>query len=317
VERETNEVSEQERVMNAFQKEKTLDLSIIIVNWNTVDLLRQCLQSIYANTHGVDYEAFVVDNNSSDGSTQMVSKCFTQVRLIPNRENYGFAKANNQAIAQCNGRYILFLNPDTTVVNNAIGKMLSFMKGHPDTGALGCKLLNPDGTLQPSCRSFPSFKYMFYEWIGLSRLFPKSKIFGRYKMTYWDHKDVREVDQPMGACLMVRRDVIDQVGPFDEGYFMLFEEVDLCYRIKKAGWKIYFIPDAEVIHHHSYSVNKVKNRMLFNSHKGMYRFYKKHYVNGKTSLMAVPFVGAVLFLLAVLRIAINTTRKVFYSFRKK
>ncbi len=236
-----------------------LDLSICIVNWNVEALLKACLRSILDNTNGIIYEVIVVDNASSDRSVDMVKAEFPQVKLIVNKENAGFSRANNQAIRISKGRYIMLLNPDTEIIDNALTTMVRFMDKKSDCGALGCKLLNTDGTLQRSCKTFPALDVILYNSIFLDSLFPKSRIFGKYFMTWWDFNDVREVDQPMGSALMIRKDVLDNVGLFDEKIFIWFDEVDLCFRIKTAGYKIFFMPDARIKHHLSQSFKQWKN----------------------------------------------------------
>lgn len=272
-------------------------LSIIIINWNTKELLKNCLKSACENTHGIDYEIFVVDNASSDGSAEMVEKEFPQVKLIKNKENVGFAKANNQAIQKSNGNYILLLNPDTIVLPGALAQMVEFMNENSRVGALGPKLLNSDESLQPSCRSFPSLSTALFEETLLNRVFPKNRIIGKYKMGYWEHNDIREVDQPMGSALMVRREVIDQVGLLDEQFYMYYEEVDWCYRIKKQGWKIYFLPQAQIIHHGGASSGKVGSKSLIETYRSMYRFFKKH--RGAFSVVLLKIIVEIGFIMKI------------------
>lgn len=257
------------------------DLSICIVNWNVKELLKACLNSIYTNTKDISFEVTVVDNNSSDGSTEMIKNDFPQVKLIENSFNAGFTKANNQAIKIAQGNYIMILNPDTEVIDNALNKMVRFMESRRDCGALGCKLLNTDGSLQRSCRMFPSLEAMLYSSLFLDSLLPKSRLFGKYFMTWWDFNETREVDQPMGSALMLKKEVIDKVGLFDENIFIWFDEVDLCYRIKKAGWKIYFTPEAQIKHHLSQSFRQWKSvpQMIKGAitwRKSRNYFFKKH-----------------------------------------
>lgn len=271
-----------------------VDLSVSIVNYNTKEFLRKCLKSIYENTHKISFEAFVVDNNSKDGSTKMVKKEFPQVNLIENEMNVGFAKANNQAIKKSSSRYILLLNSDTIILPNSLDMMKSFMDHHPQTGALGCKLLNPDMTLQPSCREFPSFMTLLFESTFLDQLFPSNKTIGRYKLSSWNHNETREVDQPMGACLMVRKKTVEEIGLLDEGFYMFFEEVDWCYRIKKRDWKIYFLPKAKVIHYGGRSVGKINFKMFFSWHKSRYRFFKKRYLKVSPFVLKTILIGCTL-----------------------
>jgi GT2 family glycosyltransferase len=253
-----------------------MGISIIIVTWNSQDFIRNCLDSIFLTAGEVGYEIIVVDNGSSDQTTKIVREFYPTVNLIENKENLGYAKANNQGIKESQGRYILLLNPDTQLMGNSLGSMYEFMEGNPQLGALGPQLLNPDKSIQPSCREFPSFSILIWEFFGLSRVFPKSRIFGRWRMGYFAFDQPREVDQPMGSCLVLRRETLEEVGVFDENFTMFFNDVDLCYRIKNAGWKIYFYPDAQVIHHRGASTRKVKRKMIWFSHLAFYKFFKKH-----------------------------------------
>ena len=254
-----------------------LDLSIIIVNYNVKHHLRECLQSIYRSTKRASFEITVVDNNSTDGSVDMVKSEFPEVKLIENCQNFGFAKANNQALKENKGRYVLLLNPDTVVLPNALDRMVEFMDENPRTGALGCKLLYPDGSLQPSCRSFPTLITAFFENTGLEKLFLRNRIMGRHRIGHWDYNDIREVDQPMGSALMVRREAITQVGLMDEQFHMYYEDVDWCFRIKKRGWKIYFIPLAQIIHYGGQSAWPNMPKMKIQRYKSRHKFFRKHY----------------------------------------
>ena len=254
-----------------------MNLSVIVVSWNTRELLKSCLCALEREINKSDCEVFLVDNASADGSAEMVARDFPWVGLIANNENLGFAAANNQAIAKCKGNYILLLNPDTEVRPGAIKTLLEFFKNHQRAGVVAPQLLNTDRSIQRSCRRFPTFNGMLFELLGFSKLFPDKPMFREYKMLDWNHDDEREVDQPEGACLMIRREVIDEVGTLDEGFFMLFEEVDWCYRVKQHNWQIWFTPGAQVVHHYGQSIKQVKARMILSSHRGLYRFWKKHY----------------------------------------
>ncbi len=287
---------------------KIINLSVIIVSWNTRDLLDKCLQFLQYELSSIAHELFVVDNASSDGSAEMVKQLHPPVHLIENHTNRGFAAANNQALDLASGNYILFLNPDTEVQPGAVTILLEFLKQHPKAGVVAPQLLNTDGNIQRSCREFPTFASMFYELIGLSKLFPNQAQFRHYKMLDWNHNDERQVDQPEGACLMTRKLVIDQIGSFDPDYFMLFEEVDWCYRVKKAGWEIWFTPQAKVIHHYGQSIKQVKAKMILSSHQGLYRFWKKHYCGNRWYLDPIAYGG--LMLLAGLRIAAYQLRQI-------
>lgn len=275
-------------------------LSVIVVSWNVAKLLDKCLSTLKEDLKDIEAEVFVVDNASADNSVETVRRNHPWVKLTANQENLGFAKANNQALKQCKGNYILLLNPDTEVLAGAISKLLSFLETNPQAGIVAPQLINSDGSIQRSCRAFPTFQFMFYELIGLSKLFPNNPKFGQYKMLDFNHEQLREVDQPEGACLMLRREVINQVGSLDEGFFMLFEEVDWCYRIKNSGWQIWFYPEAKVIHHYGQSIKQVKAKMILSSHRGLYRFWQKHYAGGRWYLAFFVYSG--LIALAYLRI---------------
>ena len=256
---------------------KIPDISIVIVNWNVRDLLKKCLESIYKYSRDVSFETFVVDNNSSDGSPAMIRSDFPQVILTENRENFGFARANNQALAKCSGRYVLFLNPDTELIDNSIKAMVQFMDASPGASALGCKLIYPDGTLQHSCRHFPSIFTDLMESLCLDWLFPKNKFFNYYKIGLWQHDTVKSVDVPYGACLLVRKKALEDVGFMDERFFMYYDEIDLCYRIKKAGGKVYFTPDITVIHYANSSSSQAPLEMERYKSRSKFLFFKKHY----------------------------------------
>jgi GT2 family glycosyltransferase len=275
-------------------------ISVITVSWNTRDLLRTCLQSLLRELDGIDAEVFLVDNDSADQSAEMVEKEFPQIRLIVNDTNRGFAAANNQALALATGDFILLLNPDTVVHPGAIKTLLGFMQTHAKAGIVAPQLLESSGAVQRSCRQFPTFLGMLYELLGLSKLFPDQAKFRQYKMLDWNHDDERQVDQPEGACLLLRRRVIEEVGVLDEGFFMLFEEVDWCYRIKEKGWQIWFTPSAQVTHHYGQSIKQVKAKMILSSHRGLYRFWHKHYRGNRWYLDGIAYSG--LMILAYMRI---------------
>ncbi len=281
-----------------------LDLTVVVVSWNTRDLLDRSLETLKEDleqSSNLETEVYVVDNDSKDGSAAMVAEKHGWATLIANDDNLGFAKANNQVLRQAKGRYILLLNPDTEVEKSALKTLIEFLETHPKAGIVAPQLLNSDGSIQRSCRQFPTFTGMLFELIGLSKIFPKGSktgtTFRAYKMLDWEHDDEREVDQPEGACLLLRREVLEEVGLLDEGYFMLFEEVDWCYRIKKAGWQIWFTPKARVMHHYGQSIKQVKARMILSSHRGLYRFWRKHYRGNRwyldgfaySSLMALAY----------------------------
>ena len=252
------------------------DVSVIIVSWNTQDILRNCLRSIYEQGGDVDFEVIVIDNASTDGSAEMVRKDFPQVILIENSENRGFAAANNQGIAIIKGRYVLLLNSDTIILDNAIDKTLYFADAHPESAVVGCRVLNPDRTLQRTCFMFPSILNMLLSSTYLYKLFPKNKFFGREQMAWWDRSDVREVEVVTGCFMLIRQKAIQQVGTMDEQFFMYGEETDLCYRFRQAGWKVMFTPVCEIIHLGGQSSRQKRSKMILQLRGSILLFMKKH-----------------------------------------
>lgn len=250
-------------------------LSIVIVNWNTRNLLRNCLRSVKDETL-VSHEIWVVDNGSSDGSQEMVRQEFPEVHLIANTDNKGFAAANNQAFPLCQGEYVLLLNSDTVVLDGALDKMVAHMHGHDRVGALGCKLLNADGSLQPSAHNFYSTLGSLVENRVATMLWPK-----RYAHTplleFFDHSVPRKVDWVCGAVLMVRREVLRQVGMLDDSFFMYGEEIDWQMRMKRAGHEVWFIPQARIIHYGGGSSRQAVTQMRKMELDNRMRFVEKHY----------------------------------------
>ncbi len=260
------------------------DLGIVIVNYNTRDLLRACLRTVYASRGDFTFEVCVVDNGSTDGSGGMLEAEFPQARRILNPDNRGYPAANNQGLRLLGfpdsadaPRFALLLNPDTELPPDALAKMLAFMDAHPEAGVVGPKLVRQDGSLDLACRrSFPSPEVSFYRFSGLARLFPRSRRFGRYNLTYLDPDEMAEVDSVVGAFMMVRREAIAQVGLLDEGFFMYGEDLDWCYRIKAAGWKVYYNPEVTVLHiKRAASTRNPRAQVEF--WRAMEYFYRKHY----------------------------------------
>jgi GT2 family glycosyltransferase len=253
-----------------------MDVSIIIVNWNTRDILRDCLNSVYGNAKGLEIEVIVVDNASGDGSAEMVRPEFPEVRLIANSDNKGFAAANNQGIKAARGRYVLPLNSDTIVLDDAIARVVCIADDNPEAAVIGCRVLNSDRTMQPTCFMFPSILNMVLSSTYLYKLFPKSKFFGRERMTWWDRNDPRQVDVVTGCFMLVRTDAIKQVGMMDERFFMYGEETDWCYRFKRAGWKVLFTPTAEIVHLGGASSKQIKPEMILQLRGSILLFLAKH-----------------------------------------
>ena len=242
-------------------------------------MLLDALNSIYVTSArtGVEPQVIVVDNASSDGSAEAVAQQYPQAHLIANADNKGYAAGNNQAIKCAQAPYILLLNPDVVVPENCLRPALEFMESHPECGALGIKQIHPDGSLQRSVRGFPTPETVLWELLGLSRLLARSKRFGGYRMTYFGYDTVAEVDQPMGTFLLIRQKTMQQVGLIDEQFTIFFNEVDWCLRCKRAGWKIYFTPEAQIVHYGGASTVQVGAAMAWESRKGLLQFYAKHY----------------------------------------
>ncbi len=256
-----------------------MDLSIIIVNYNTCDLLRACLRSVYASQVSYRYEVIVVDNHSSDDSVAMVGQEFPQARLICCEVNCGYARANNLGLHTAQGHHLLLLNPDTVLPPDALRNMLAFMEEHPDAGVAGPKLVLADGSLDLACRrSFPTLEVAFYRLVGLSKRYPDSPRFNRYNLGYLDPDLMAEVDSVVGAFMWMRREALDQAGLFDERFFMYAEDIDLCYRIKvEHGWKIYYNPAVVVTHYKSQATTKRWVPMTIQFYRAMWLFHYKHY----------------------------------------
>jgi hypothetical protein len=262
-----------------------MNLSVIIVNWNTKDLLCQCIDSLTLTLKKINAEVFVVDNGSTDGSVGAVREKFPGVRLIENPVNLGFAKANNQALSDSRGIYVLLLNPDTQVKDEAIPRMLSFMNAHPKAGLVGGQLLNADGSKQNSIANFPSLATELFNKSLLRWLFPE-KFPG--KETYYAAPV--EVDSVIGACMLARRETAEQVGLLDEGYFLFLEETDWCYRMKKAGWKIYHIPQAEILHFQGKSAEAEKGKARIEYYRSRYHYFRKNRGVFQSSVLSIGLI---------------------------
>lgn len=305
-----------------------LDLSIVIVSFNTRDLLLQCLRSVVggvnletqavASSHESDSpseeplgvvdersavgderlpaakeclavatehltasggplsaEIWVVDNSSTDGSTRAVAADFPDVRLISNERNRGFAAACNQAIRQCNGRYVLLLNPDTVLLGDALQELVNFADRHPRVGIVGGQLVYPDGSFQHSAFRFPTLPMAFLDFFPINHRLINSRLNGRYPASAYGQPF--PVDHPLGAAMLVRKDVFDQIGFLDEDFFIYCEEIDLCIRARRAGWDIYCVPSARIVHYSAQSTRQVRARMLVELYRSRYRLFRKHY----------------------------------------
>ena len=246
-----------------------MDITIVIVNWNTKDLLRDCLESIYKTVRNITFEIIVVDNASYDDSVAMLGEKFPGVRIIENSENRGFAAANNQAFAVMRGRYALLLNTDTVLTEDAVHELFAFMENHDDAAMAGGQLLNSDGSRQNSIANFPTVLSLLANTSVLEYLFPR-----RFPSKRYAHKEPLEVESVIGACMLVRKKAMDEVGMFDERYFFFFEETDWACQMRPAGWKIYHVPSALIYHLQGQSVGRnVRSRIEF--YRSRYKFFNK------------------------------------------
>lgn len=273
--------------------EKRIDLSVIILNYNTVDLTRICLKTVLASNLGnYKMEVIVCDNASTDGSLKILSSEFPGIILVDNKKNLGFAAGNNLGIKKARGRYILLLNSDTEVPKKTLAAMVAFMDKTPEAGAATCKLILPDGSMDPAChRGFPTPWVAFTYLARLEKLFPHTKLFGEYHQGYKNLNTIHEVDSISGAFFMVRREVVSKIGLMDEDYFMYGEDLDWAYRIREAGWKIFFNPTVTILHKKKQSgrasvfhARRVATEIYF--HQYNWLFYKKHFEKRYGRIMA-------------------------------
>jgi hypothetical protein len=255
-----------------------MDISVIILNYNTCELTVQAIESVLASETDYRYEVLVVDNASTDSSPDVIRSRFPQIRFIANEHNLGFAKGNNIGIREARGRYILLLNSDTVVERNTLETMVRFMDSRPEVGAAGCKVVLPDGSLDKACRrGFPTPSASFYYAFGISRLFPANPRFNQYQLGYLNPDEDYPVDCLVGAFMMVRKEVIRQVGMLDEEFFMYGEDIDWCYRIKQAGWSIHYYPYTRITHYKGASSRRKPFKIIYEFHRAMYLFHRKHF----------------------------------------
>ena len=283
-----------------------MKLSVIIVSYNVRYFLEQCLHSVNKAGEGLETEVFVVDNASVDGSVTMVHEKFPEVKLIANKQNVGFAKANNQAILQSKGQYVLLLNPDTVVEADTLTKVVAFMDEHPDAGGLGVKMVDGKGRFLPeSKRGLPTPEVAFYKIAGLSALFPKSKLFGRYHLGYLDNEQVNKVDVLAGAFMLLNSEALAKTGLLDESFFMYGEDIDLSYRITKAGYNNYYFPGTRIIHYKGESTRKGSLNYVYVFYNAMIIFARKHFSHKNARLFS-----ALIHMAIYLRASISLARRV-------
>lgn len=273
-------------------------LSILIVNWNTREYLQACLVSLQKACADLAHEIIVVDNDSHDGSAAMVEAQFPEVHLFALKENLGFARGNNYAYEKASGEWIWLLNPDTEIIGDAPRQMMAFLEAHPQAGAVASALIDAR-TKKPqhSCRTFPTPAALWSEGSGLSRFYPRSRRFGFYRMGWWSYDDTREVEQPMASSFMMRRSAIENIydpavgGLFDEAFPIYFNDVDLCLRLWQNNWPIWYLHEAEVLHHGGASTGQIKPEMIAESHRSLRLFYEKHYREKLSPLCYHPTMG--------------------------
>jgi GT2 family glycosyltransferase len=252
-------------------------VSALVVSYNAKDLLLRCLHAFYSSAD-VPVEAVVVDNDSSDGSAAAVTDEFPQATVLVQPKNLGYGRAANIGLERCQGRFVLLLGSDVTVDAQSVGRMADFLLTRPDAGAVGPRLLLPNGRPDPDARrAFPLPSTLFYRTVGLSRLFPKSPRFGRYNMGHVPESDVHEMDAGTGACLMLRMAALDRVGFFDPRYFMFGEDLDLCYRLKLGGWKVFYLPTSGATHHLTPAPPEMQRQMSYERHRSMWAYHFKHH----------------------------------------
>lgn len=293
-----------------------LALSIIIVNWNTRDITRNCLSSVREKVCGIDYETIVVDNASSDGSAEMIRAEFPEVRLIANEENLGFGRANNQAMRVARGRLFLLLNSDTLIIDDSVERLVSFIERDSTIGIAGCKLLFEDQTLQSSCSRFPSIRLALLEGLMFYKLLPRRTQGELLLGGYWPHDHARDVDCVWGAAMIVRREVFDETGGFDERIFMYGEDLEWCMRVRDFGWRITFTPDCKIIHlNHKSAEKKYGDERIDLCHKRMYEIYRSR--SGRVAMGVLLLIGAAGSLIRVcyfgLRSLIKSSAQSYFS----
>ncbi len=286
-----------------------IEISIVIVNYNVEHFLEQCLNSVYNAFKNCSGEVFVVDNNSFDGSVEMVKAKFPQAHFIENKENLGFSRANNQAIRLSKGKYVLLLNPDTVVEEDTFRKCIDFMNQHPDAGGLGVRMLDGKGHFLPeSKRGIPTPSVAFYKIFGLSSIFPKSKKFGRYHLGYLPETETNEIEILSGAFMLMRKETLDKVGLLDEDFFMYGEDIDLSYRIILGGYKNYYFPETRIIHYKGESTKKSSVNYVFVFYNAMIIFAKKHFSKKNANLFSLA-INFAIYLRASLAILARLIKK--------
>jgi len=279
-------------------------ISVIVISFNGLAFIHDCLETVRLSLETTDAEIIVVDNGSTDGTLELIKDKFPDVNLVENKKNLGFARAANQGFDKAQGQYILLLNQDTRIRNYAIAKLAGKMQSDPKIGTIGPKFIGFDGRLQKACRSFPRYRDFLYIITGLSTLFPESKIFSHWKMGWFDHLSEREVDQPMGAALMIRRSLLEELGGFDERFRIFFNDVDFCRRAKSSGYISLYYPSAVIEHYYGGTIRTMKSKMILEWHRALSKYFIKHSRSRGAKLIAR--------LMAVLIILLSYPRAVYH-----
>lgn len=285
-----------------------MELSVVIITYNSAQYISECLRNLLREIGNRKAEIIFIDNKSEDNSLELLTEFSgselpenISVSIITNDMNRGYAPANNQGMKMSSGEYLLLLHPDVNIRQNGLKVMLDTLNEDSSIGMVAPQFLFPDGTIQPSCRRFPKYSSVIYEAFGLTRIFSGSNTFNAWKMGDFDHLSRREVDQPMSACVLLKRKLLNQVGLMDEQFVMFFNDVDWCKRIKDAGWKIVFNPEATIEHVLGGSVNKVRSRMILRSHAGFYLYFQKHFRKPSERVIN-QLMGLIFFITALPRI---------------
>ena len=287
-----------------------IDISICVVTFKARDYLRECLVSLSENTRRIRSEVIVVDNGSHDGTKELIESEFPTTRFIENEVNAGFTRPMNQAMRISSGRYLLQLNPDTVILENALEKMVNFMDEHQDIGICGPKVLNRDLTLQKSCRRGESRPWAVISYfLGLARLFPDRKFFGEYQMSYMEEDEIHPVAGVAGSCMVIRRDVIARIGYLDELFFAYQEDADFCFRARESGWKVYYYPEAQIIHYGGKGGSRVHPyRSIYEWHKSYWLYYRKNLAKDYFFLLNWLFYGVMVIKLLI-SLLLNAIRR--------
>ena len=283
-----------------------MDLSIIIVNYQHSHILDNCLESVYRTIEKIQFEVILVDNSSKDDGLEPILKRYTKIRFINNSKNVGFARANNQGAKIASGDFLLFLNPDTTMIEDAVESMLDYIQSDSSIGILAPKVMNPDQTIQYSCRKFPTiWSGLFNRYSLTTRLFPNNRYSRDYLMLDYDHNSIRSVDWVSGCCMMMSESTLKKVGGFDENYFLFIEDVDLCQVIKKKGLRVVYFPNAKIFHKISSSNARSTSRVIIKRHQGMIYYNQKY---SETNLIVQYMINSIIIARCLFQILLNTIK---------